>query len=207
MPGFSDNQEDARTKALAVARGLLELRGFESLSTAAVAEMGGLHLATVEAEFTGPDELLIAVVQADDERVERDIRRRMADCANATDQMAVVIEGCVTESDWTYWIEVWSRALRSEAVARVRQDLDDRFRVLVEEVIVAGQKAGEFQTGDSAVLAVAIATLIDSLAMLATIADTTVSTRFMHEECSAAIGALLGATLPRGVERPEAGDE
>ena len=128
-----------RAQAIAAGDRLMQRGGFEAMTIPAVAAEAGIDEPAVAAEFAGPDEILAAVVTADDLRVDNDIRILIAEHATAADKMSALIEQCVVESDWTGWVELWSRSLRSNVVAATRQQLDDRFRVLLQDVIEEGQ--------------------------------------------------------------------
>lgn len=193
----ADTRPDERSRILAAAEELIIERGLDSVGAAEIAERAGLDEALVEATVGSTDELIAAAVQWDDLRVERDITARFDQLPRASDKLVALIEGCVTagEHDWTLWIELYSRALRSPVAAEARQRLDDRFRSLIARIIAEGQASGEFEAGDPDRLAVTISTLIDSFAVMATLGDSTVSPNYMLEACGGAAGAMLGADL------------
>jgi hypothetical protein len=101
----------------------------------------------------------------------------------------------VNDFDWTYWIELWSLALRDARAVELREELDRGIRTRLEKLIQAGSESGEFDVPDPASTAIAIATLIDSLAVDATLRDDTVSPNYMFGASASVAGRLLGAEL------------
>ena len=83
-----------------------------------------------------------------------------------------MIEVCAEEYDWTLWIELWARRSPSIPLSRqARQRLDDRWREEIAAVIRAGQGAGEFGDADADEVALLLGSLLDGLAVQATLHD------------------------------------
>ena len=59
-------------------------------------------------------------------RLEAAIREAPYD--NATDRIMHLLQACVPDYDWTFWIELWSLALRDERASALREELDQNFR-------------------------------------------------------------------------------
>ena len=55
--------------------------------------------------------------------------------------MLALLEACVPDYDWTFWIELWSLALRDERASALRIELDERFRDVIEEIVRDGVEA------------------------------------------------------------------
>jgi hypothetical protein len=87
------------------------------------------------------------------------------------DQLRFMIEASAEEYDWTLWIELWARALRDPASRQARQRLDNRWREEIAAVIRAGQGAGEFGDADADEVALLLGSLLDGLAVQATLHD------------------------------------
>jgi hypothetical protein len=77
----------------------------------------------------------------------------------------------------------------------LRDELDGAFRSQLAEVVEAGRASGEFDAADAELAAVAIATLIDALAVEATLGDDTVSPNYMLGACASVAGRILGTEL------------
>jgi hypothetical protein len=115
--------------------------------------------------------------------------------ASAAGRLMAVIEGCVVEYDWTFWIELWSLALRDERARALRRELDRDFRDVLRDLIADGERTGEFTVADREAATMAIAALIDSMAVQATLRDTTISPNYMFRACATVAGRLLGTEL------------
>lgn len=167
-------------KVLEAAEGLLIEHGFEALSS-----VDG---------FSAWD-LFEAVMRQDEARFNDMLGTVGAQIETAGGRLLALIEGCVVEYDWTLWIELWSLALRDERARKLRRELDKDFRDRISKLIRAGIEAGEFDVSDHDATTMAIATLIDALAVQATLRDTTVSPNYMFRACASLAGQLLGTEL------------
>jgi hypothetical protein len=115
-----------------------------------------------------------------------------------------VIEASVEDYDWTLWMELWTRALRDEDAARTRQAQDDRWREEIVREVRAGQASGEFADDDEPErVATILASLLDGLAVQATLADPAVSRERMRELAVEIVERLLKIELPELEHRGE----
>lgn len=198
-PGGGAEQPFAKPLLDAVEQQVRE-GGYERVSGAEAARRAG-----VELEGAEPDawDLFAAVVRRDEARFNAVVDSALAGSHTQGDRLLGVIESCVLDYDWTYWIELWSAALRDERARALRAELDDAFRAQLADVVVGGSDAGEFDAVDPEVAAVAIATLIDALAVEATLRDDTVSPNFMLGACASVAGRMLGTELKlrSGIDR------
>jgi AcrR family transcriptional regulator len=165
--------------------------GYEGLSPAAVAARAGVP----EESVPGNWDLFEAVIRQDEEQFNALVDTAVGATEAPAEQLLAVIEVCVTDFDWTYWIEMWSLALRDERARALRDELDAAFRARLRERIVAGQASGDFEASDPGRTAAAISALIDSLAVDATLHDDTVSPNYMFGASASVAGRLLGAEL------------
>jgi hypothetical protein len=132
-------------------------------------------------------------MRRDEERFEQSVFRDSS--TNPSGKIVALLEACVPNYDWTFWIELWSLALRDDRARELRADLDSRFRDLIEEMVREGVEAGEFTVSDVRGAALTIATLIDTMALQATLRDTTIRPNYMLDACVTVCGSLLGAPL------------
>jgi len=167
-------------KVLEAAERLLTEHGFEALSS-----VDG---------FSAWD-LFAAVMRRDEAQFNDMLATVGAQIDTAGGRLLALIEACVVQYDWTLWIELWSLALRDERARKLRRELDQDFRDRIGELISEGAAAGEFEVSDHDATTMAIATLIDSLAVQATLRDTTVSPNYMFRACASLSGQLLGTEL------------
>ena len=106
-----------------------------------------------------------------------------------------MIDACVEDTNWTLWIELWTRALRDDAIRLERQSLEDDWRAVLTQIIRAGAEDGSFEPADPDEAALALASLIDGLAVQVTLGDATLTPAYMREICVDTAERLLGATL------------
>lgn len=166
-------------------------RGLEHASLADFARAAGVPEPEARAEFADPRELFAAAIAEDERAFLERLRERFAD-APARAHLEAVVAGCVSEYDWTLWIELWGLALREGWAAELRRRLDDDFRAEVAAVVRRGIAAGEFRAADPARAAVVLACLLDGLATQVTFGDPRVPAPFMLRACSWTVERLLG---------------
>src|SRR3970040_908065 len=164
-------------------RGLAETRIWD------IAERAGVSPGLILYYFESKDRLLSEALSfANDQfylRLSREVRR----IPSAKEQLMRLIDlsvpGLLPEygrlDEWALWIEVWTRALHNEKMARDRETLDKRGRDSIADIIRTGQKNGEFPEGDADELALRIGALIDGLAIQVVMNDSEVTPHRMRQ--------------------------
>jgi AcrR family transcriptional regulator len=194
---MSTNPKSERAQTiLDVAEGLVRDEGADGWSLEQLAARAGFDPEAVRQEFESEWAVFCSVIRRDEQRFERVIA--VPPGASAGEAVTRLFEACVPDFDWTYWIELWSLSLRDERARKLRLQLDERFRDVVEGMVQAGIESGEFDVTDARVAAITIATLIDAMAVQATLGDTTVRPNYMLDACVTVAGKLLGADLSLG---------
>lgn len=190
-------ETDRRTSVLKAAHELIRERGVDGWSMADLADRSKQPVEDLQAEFESEWEVFCLAIRRDEERWESAIRK--APYKDAKERVMHLLEACVPDYDWTFWIELWSFALREERARQLQNELDQRFRALVEEIVQHGVDTGEFVVDDVRSTAVTIGTLIDAMALQATLGDTTVRPNYMFDACVSVSGVLLGTqfTMPK----------
>jgi AcrR family transcriptional regulator len=189
--GGGKTEDGFDRRLLGAAAALIREQGYEGLSPRAVAERAGVP----EGQVPEPWDLFEAVIRADEDQFNAIVDKAVAATPVPAERMLALIEACVNDFDWSYWIELWSLALRDERARELRNDLDGGFRMRLEKLIADGRDSGDFDVPDPGLTATAIATLIDSLAVDATLRDDTVSPNYMFGASASVAGRLLGAEL------------
>ena len=136
---------------------------------------------------------VLPVIRRDEEQFEVVILKALPE--SPSERILALLEACVPDYDWTFWIELWSLSLRDERASALRAELDERFRDLIEEIVRDGVEAGEFSVPDTRSTAITISTLIDAMALQATLGDTTIRPNYLLDACVTVCGTLLGAPL------------
>ncbi len=179
-------------RLLDAAERLIIDRGYEGLTAAdAVAAAGIEPLDPAPSDW----ELFTGVVKRDEDRFNGIVSAAVGKADAPEARLLALIETCVVDYDWTFWIELWSVALRDERAKDLREQLDAAFRAQIAELVEEGRAAGEFDGAEPGCSAVAIATLIDALAVEATLGDDTVSPNFMFGASASFASRLVGAEL------------
>jgi BetI-type transcriptional repressor, C-terminal len=189
--GGAKNENGFDERLLAAAGAVIHVAGYEGLNREAVAVRAGMPAD----EVPEPWELFAAVIRQDEDSFNGIVDKAVGATSVPAEQMLAVIEACVSDFDWTYWIELWSLALRDERARALREQLDSAFRTRIRKLIADGCGSGDFDVPDPDSTAVAIATLIDSLAVDATLGDDTVSPNYMFGASASVAGKLLGVEL------------
>jgi AcrR family transcriptional regulator len=189
----ADETPPERTALLDAAEVLIRAEGADGWTLPELAEQAGVGLSEVEAQFAGTWEAFCHVIRRDEARYETVALRPVQESPSA--RVLTLLEACVPDYDWTYWIELWSLALRDERAVKLQIELDERFRDVIEEIVRDGVEAGEFSVSDTRRVATTISSLIDAMALQATLGDTTIRPNYMLDACVTVCGTLLGAPL------------
>jgi AcrR family transcriptional regulator len=160
-----------RPQLLEAAAGVIAERGIAATRIADVAERAGTSPPAVLYWFSTKDELLAEALTVDEERFYGELTERMDALERPRDKLRLMLETSADEYDWTLWMELWTRALRDPAARQARQRLDNRWREEIAAVIRAGQGAGEFGDSDADEVALLLSSLLDGLAVQATLHD------------------------------------
>ena len=198
------NQNATSERAGAIlnaAERLIRAEGADGWSLAALADLAGMAEDDVRSTFSSEWEVFCGVIRRDETRFELAIQELAA--GSPSERVTALLEASVPNFDWTYWIELWSMALRDERARELRAELDERFRAVIERMVVAGAESGDFDVSDTRAAAVTIATLMDAMACQATLGDTTIRPNYMLDACVTVAGSILGA--PLSVSRLEEG--
>ncbi len=100
-------------------------------------------------------------------------------------------------NDYTLWMEIWVRA-RREPVRDSYFDLDRRQRVLIAEIVIAGQQAGEFRAEvDPDDFALMLSGLLDGLGVQVTLGQPDVSPERLVDCCLRLASRELGCPFTR----------
>lgn len=188
-----ESKPERAQSILDVAESLIRADGADGWSLDDLAARAGVEPDALRVDFSSEWEVFCQVIRRDERRFEAVVETNPG--ATAGESIMRLLEACVPDFDWTYWIELWSLSLRDERARALRVELDERFRDLVEEIVRRGIETGEFSVPDARVAAITIATLIDSMAVQATLGDTTVRPNYMLDACATVAGSLLGTTL------------
>ncbi len=168
-----------KPQILEAAAAVISERGLASTRIADVAERAGTSAPAVLYWFGSKDELLTDALTVDEDRFYGGMTARLEGLERPRDRLRLMIEACAADYDLTLWMELWGRAMRDPGAAAARQRLDDRWRDQIATVIRAGQHEGDFGPADPDEAAALLASLLDGLAVQATLSDPGVSAQRM----------------------------
>ena len=188
-----------RTQMLEAAGEVIGERGLCETRIADVAERAGLSPALVVYYFGSKEKLLTEALTYAEDLFYIEAFHELTGIDGASERLVRLIElACPpfgsreTEGYWALWVELWSRALRDKEAARKREALDRRWRNTIAEVVVEGQRTGEFGPCDPNRFATYLAALMDGLALQVSLHDSEVSSEWMREMCLNAAAQELG---------------
>jgi AcrR family transcriptional regulator len=185
-----------KPQILAAAAEVIAERGLASTRIADVAERVGASPPAVLYWFGSKDDLLAEALTVEEDGFNEAMTARLAALDHPRDRLRALIDATAADSEWRLWIELWTRALRDRGALTARQQLDDRWREQIAEIVSAGQDAGEFGGGDAAETATILAALLDGLAVQVTMGDPTVTPVGMRDLALRVAEELLGCELP-----------
>jgi AcrR family transcriptional regulator len=188
-----DEKRREPTALLDAAEDLIRSAGADGWTLDELARRVGLGVDEVRREFEDEWEAFCLVMRRDEDRFGRSVSETLPE--GAAGKIMAVLEACVPDYDWTFWIELWSLALRDERALKLRSELEDSFREGLEAIVREGIEEGEFNVAEPRAVAITISTLIDALAMQATLGDTTVRPNYMLDASVTVCGCLLGTKL------------
>ena len=163
-----------------------------------VASRAGASAALVLYYFESKDRLLTEALTHAEDRFYLETFHELTGLERAQDRLVSLIDrslptvGTEITGDWRLWFELWSRALRDPNVARKREALDRRWRTTIEEIVRDGQRSGEFAEVDPEDFALALASLIDGLAIQAILGDPEATPERVRRTCHEMAARELG---------------
>jgi hypothetical protein len=133
---------------------------------------------------------------ANEERFAAELGRDLARVEGARARMRLLIERAACEHDITLWVRIWARSLDDRGADRTRRSLDGSWRELIGSLVAEGQAEGVFSTrllpAEAATL---LASMIDGLALQATLGDESVPPRRLVDLTLWGTENLLGTSL------------
>ncbi|HTP17389.1 MAG TPA: TetR/AcrR family transcriptional regulator, partial [Streptosporangiaceae bacterium] len=155
--------DQRREQMLRAALLVISERGYAETRIADVAERTGISPALVIYYFKTKDQLLTEAIRYYEDNWYAVGQRRMAELSTAAQRLEeIVAMTCLPEADpepqdsWQLWLDLWAQSARSVAVASVRRKSDERWRHIIESLVLAGQEAGEFRDVDPAKFALCL---------------------------------------------------
>jgi AcrR family transcriptional regulator len=146
----TEGNEARRRAMLQAAAELISERGFGETRIADVAKRAGTSSGLVIYYFGTRDRLLVDALRFSEEAYydtastlldeESDFRKRLSMLVGWS--CVPSLPGEVSGS-WGLWLDLWATALRHPEVRDARDELDGRWRDLIERIVAEGQQSGD----------------------------------------------------------------
>ncbi len=183
---------------LDAARGVIAERGLHATTIRDVAAAGGVAVGTVTYHFSGIEEVLAGVLEAETLGYSAAIWSRAVAAPTGLAGLTALIDGLMASDDrtrehWKLWLDFWALAAHypqySTWQSRVYRDLHD----LTHDILARGQRDGSLVVGDPAGEAVELIALLDGLVVQAYLPQSRLSPRraraVLHHYVLATMGA------------------
>jgi AcrR family transcriptional regulator len=195
--------EERRGEILDATAQVVIERGFAATRVADVARRLGISTGLIHYHFESKDHLFAETFQrAADVDLAR-LAEEVAKADKAVAKLDVIFRLYSPESaepGWMLWIDGWGEALRTPALKQLSQDLDLRWKRLLEDIINAGVADGEFTCVDVHGTAWRLAALLDGLAVQVTVHEDVIS----NDEALRYVRTAASAELSLPIEAFEA---
>ncbi|MEI7860380.1 MAG: TetR/AcrR family transcriptional regulator [Acidimicrobiales bacterium] len=159
-----------RRELIKITLAVMSERGFADTRITDIAERAGISPALVIYYFSTKDELLTeALRSAEDSWYEIGAARSATMDSAAARLEQIVALSCLPQPNedlpesWSPWLDLWTQSVRNPAIAAVRREFDQRWRLTIADIVLEGQTAGEFEAVDAMEFAITLTTLLDGL--------------------------------------------
>ena len=190
--------EERRGEILDAAAQVVVERGFAATRVADVAKRLDISTGLIHYHFESKDQLFAETFEraanADLDRLAAEVSR--VDSALAKlDVIFRLYSPESAEPGWMLWIDGWGEALRTPALKKLSQDLDLRWKQLLQDIIQAGITNNEFVCTDVHGTAWRLAALLDGLAVQVTVHEGVISNDEVLRFVRVAAGAELSVPV------------
>jgi AcrR family transcriptional regulator len=142
--------DDRREQMLRAAIDVIAERGFPDTRISDVGKRVGASSALVIYYFGTKDRLLTEALRHSEDLFYAEVGRRLDVVDGAWDKLEALVRLCCCESveglpgSWLLWPDLWAQAARHPEVSRDREELDQRWRDRVADIVREGEDSGEF---------------------------------------------------------------
>lgn len=170
-------------------------KGYKSLRVADVAKRAKLSSGSVHYYFETKDDLLQAAFEWN---FAYSLKRRasiLASGSNALDRLRLYVDSFLpddkeTTASWHVWAELWVAALHEPVLRELNERVYGEWRAMIVEIIRIGQVEGVVVAGDPVLLANALISTIDGLAIQVLLRSKHMTSRRIRETCAYLIGGM-----------------
>jgi AcrR family transcriptional regulator len=174
-------------------------RGFPETRISDIGRRVGASSALVIYYFGTKDRLLTDALRYSEDLFYAEAERRLDAIEGARDKVeALVRMSCAKEGmdglpgSWLLWPDLWAQAARHPEVSKHREELDQRWRDKVAEIVKYGVASGEFAAVDVDDFTLVLTALLDGLAVQVALGDPTVSSELATRVSMQLVARELG---------------
>jgi AcrR family transcriptional regulator len=174
--------DDRREQMLRAAMDVIAERGFADTRISDVGRRAGASSALVIYYFGTKDRLLTEALRYSEDLFYAECARRLDAVEGARAKLEELVRVCCANealdglaSSWVLWSDMWAQAVRRPDLSRDREQLDQRWRDMVADILREGVASGEFAGVDVDEFALVLTALLDGLLVQVTLGDPTVS--------------------------------
>jgi len=196
--------DDRREQMLRAAIEVIGERGFPETRISDVGRRVGASSALVIYYFGTKDRLLTEALRYSEDLFYTEVAERLAAIEGAKDKLeALVRMSCNNESmgglpgSWVLWLDLWAQAVRHPEVSRHREELDQRWRTQIADIVRLGQVSAEFDDIDADEFALLFSSLLDGLVVQVALGDSTVTQQVAIDICMGLCSRELGFSWQR----------
>lgn len=179
---------ERRDAILRAAAQIIGERGISDTRIADIAERAGVSPGLAVYYFESKDRLLAEALAYAENRFYDETMADLAELSTSRDRLVRLIErscpmldDATDYTEWTLWIELWSRALRDPGVAEQREALDQRWRETIAGIVREGRRNMEFAPVDVDEFVLRLAALMDGLVIQVILGDPAIGPDRMRE--------------------------
>jgi AcrR family transcriptional regulator len=183
-----------RPQILATAGELVREKGLWNVRISDVARRAGISPTSVVYYFGTKDQLFADAIAGADDAFYREIEALLQQVDSAVERIAWLIVRSST-SDWLLWIDLWVYARHHPETAVAQRGFQRRWRKAIEDAIVYGNTAGEWEVDAPRSVAQRLAAITDGLAVHMVLGDPEHTPERYVEMTLTAVSLELGCDL------------
>jgi len=181
-------KQERREKILSAARSEIVQRGYARTRVADIARSSRTSSATIHYYFPTRTEVLSEALCFATTRARERHAKDLTEAGTVRDQLVRLVElqipvGAV-QDDFRIWLEVWNEASRRPELRSVQDAAYEHWVDFVTDIVVRGQRLGEFAPVDAREFVAQLLALLDGLAIQVVAGSSHIGPEEMHRLAS-----------------------
>lgn len=180
----------------AAAKAIADL-GLANVRVADIAERAGMTSGHVTYYFPSKTDLLMLAIRRSEEALVEQVDAELDGIEDSWARLHRLIDLSASngrgDTGWILWFQVWSDAAVDDTVADVHNELDDRWRQILRNVLSYGRERGDFSFDDLDDVSHLISAAIDGLSVQLTVGAPDFDHERMLRLCMRVCVAFLSA--------------